>query len=251
MLEPFYRDGRATIYAGDALTVLSELEELVEVVIADPPYSSGGRTSSERTSKSTVTKYQSTGVKHEHPDFAGDTRDQHAHAHWCALWLASALRLTRPGGLFFVWSDWRQLAATSDALQAGGWVWRGVVVWRKKGSRPAKGRFRLDTEYAVWGSNGPMPVHRVAYPSSVVDAAAPRRRQHIAQKPLEVYEHMLSIAPENSLVLDPFTGSGTAVAAAIAGGHRAIGIDVDERFCEIAAARVRESSLVSAIAPAT
>lgn len=235
--DPFYRDERVTIYEGDALAVLPALDELVDVVIADPPYSSGGRTSSERT-RSTTAKYVSSDAKHSLPDFTGDVRDQHSHAHWCALWLSACLRVTRPGGLCFVWTDWRQLAATSDALQAGGWTWRGVVVWRKHPSRPARGKFRLDVEYAVWGSNGDMPVHQAVYPSSVVDAAPPRARQHIAQKPEAVYEHMLSIAPDTSLVLDPFTGTGSALAAAIAGGHRAIGIEIDRRYCSIAAERI-------------
>jgi site-specific DNA-methyltransferase (adenine-specific) len=105
-------------------------------------------------------------------------------------------------------------------------------------ARPVRGRFRLDTEYVVWGSNGDMPVHRVAYPSSVVDASAPRRRQHIAEKPVAVLEHVLSIAPPGGVVLDPFTGSGSALEAARRAGHPAIGIDLDERYCAIAAERV-------------
>lgn len=123
---------------------------------------------------------------------------------------------------------------------AGGWIWRGVVVWRKEASRPAKGRFRLDTEYAIWGSNGPLPVHQVAYPSSVITAAAPKQRRHIAQKPVEVYEHLLTIAPDRSTVLDPFTGTGTALVAARRHGHRAIGIELDRRYCAIAAERITE-----------
>jgi site-specific DNA-methyltransferase (adenine-specific) len=237
LLELYYTDDLTTIYRGDALAV-GELDVDVDVVIADPPYSSGGRTSSERTSCSTVDKYQSSDAKKKLPAFSGDTRDQHSHAHWCALWLSACRQRTRPGGVCFVFTDWRQLAATSDALQAGGWVWRGIVVWNKPGVRPQRGRFRLDVEYAVWGSNGELPVHRVAYPSAVVTARPPRQRAHIAQKPLEVYEHILSIAPERGLVLDPFTGSGSALVAARAAGHPAIGIDLERRYCRIAAERI-------------
>lgn len=138
MLEPYYRDALTTIYHGDALAVLPQLEPAsVDVVIADPPYSSGGRTAAERT-RLTSEKYRQSNAKSLLPEFLGDMRDQHAHGYWCSLWLGAALRLTRPGGVCFVWSDWRQLAATSDALQAGGWTWRGVVVWKKRGGRPIK-----------------------------------------------------------------------------------------------------------------
>lgn len=116
--------------------------------------------------------------------------------------------VTRPGGLCFVWTDWRQLAA-----------------------------FTHEVEYAVWGSNGDMPVHRVVYPSSVVEAARPRDRVHIAQKPESVLAHMLSIAPEKAVVLDPFTGSGSALLAARQLGHRAIGVELDERFLDVPSRR--------------
>lgn len=235
---PYYDDGTITIYHGDALALLPVLELTADVVLADPPYSSGGRTSTERTTRSTSTKYQDSRAQGTLPDFTGDTRDQHAHGYWCALWLSACLRLTRPGGIAFVWSDWRQLAASSDALQAGGWTWRGVTVWDKtKASRPVKGRFRLDSEFTVWGSNGPLPVHAQVYPSSIATAAPPKKREHIAQKPLEAYAHLLTIAPPASLVLDPFTGTGSALLAAKAAGHRAVGIEIDERYCEIAARR--------------
>jgi site-specific DNA-methyltransferase (adenine-specific) len=135
-LQPYFQDELTTIYRGDALAIVPQLDD-VDVVIADPPYSSGGRTSAERTSRSTRTKYQSTDAKKKLPNFSGDTRDQHGHAHWCALWLSACRQRTRAGGLCFVFTDWRQLAATSDAIQAGGWVWRGVVVWKKPGVRPS------------------------------------------------------------------------------------------------------------------
>ena len=234
---PYFDDGTVRIYHGDVLAVLAELVDVVDVVIADPPYSSGGRTVVERR-RSTSDKYQSSDAKTKLPDFTGDSRDQHGHAYWCALWLSGALNVARAGAAAFVWTDWRQLAATSDALQAGGWVWKGVTVWRKTQSRPVRGRFRLDTEFTVWGSNGEFAIADDVYPSSVVDASPPRQRKHTAQKPLEAYHHLLAIAPANSLVLDPFTGSGSALVAAREAGHRAIGIEIDERYCEIAANRL-------------
>ena len=232
---PYYDDGTITIYHGDALAVLAQLDVTVDVVLADPPYSSGGRSSVERTTKSTSSKYQQSDAA-KLPEFAGDMR---AHGYWCALWLSAALRLTRAGGLAFVWSDWRQLATTSDALQAGGWTWRGITVWNKTTSRPSRGRFRLDTEFTAWGSHGDLPAHRDVYPPSIVRAAPPKHREHIAQKPLEAYAHLLAIAPQNAVVLDPFTGTGSALIAAREAGHRSIGIEIDERYCEIAARRAQ------------
>lgn len=130
----------------------------VDAVVADPPYSSGGMVRSDRANIGTVTKYttnQNT-KRADLIDFGGDNRDQRAYQYWSALWMAEAMRATKPGGIIMAFTDWRQLPATTDAVQAGGWVWRGVVPWVKPNARPQSGRFTNQCEYVVWGSHGSM-----------------------------------------------------------------------------------------------
>lgn len=151
------------LYQGDTLRLLLALSpDLVDAVVTDAPYSSGGAMRGDRMAD-TVSKYSGGSTT---LDFAGDTRDQHAFAHWCALWFAEALRVTKPGGFLFTFTDWRQLPAMSDAMQAGGWVWRGMVGWDKTPAvRPAKGRPRNQMEYVLWGTKGPhAPWERVRLP---------------------------------------------------------------------------------------
>ena len=54
---------------------------------------------------------------------------------------------------------------------------------------------------------------------------------------------VMQVVPRGSLVLDPFMGSGTTLFAAKDLGCKAIGIDVDERYCEIAALRCSQEVL--------
>ena len=68
-------------------------------------------------------------------------------------------------------------------------------------------------------------------------------KQHPTQKPLPVMRWCLSYLPDANTVLDPFMGSGTTLVAAKREGRRAIGIEIEERYCEIAANRLRQGVL--------
>ena len=69
---------------------------------------------------------------------------------WSVRWMEQALRLTRPGGWLMVFTDWRQLPLTSDALQIAGWTWRGIIPWDKTEScRPQMGLYRNQAEYVL------------------------------------------------------------------------------------------------------
>ena len=125
----------------------------------------------------------------------------------------------------------------TDAIQAGGWIWRGISPWSKKFGRPNPAGFSSACEFVVWGSNGPAQ-ERDDYPAGIFECPVTKDRDHIAQKPLEVMQWVCRISPPTSVVLDPFMGSGTTLLAARNLGRKAIGIEVDERYCEIAAKRL-------------
>ena len=55
--------------------------------------------------------------------------------------MCEALRILEPGSSAVVFSDWRQLANTQDAVQAAGFVFRGIVVWVKPAARPQPNSF--------------------------------------------------------------------------------------------------------------
>lgn len=232
---------RATLFFGDALEILPTLDQ-VDAVITDPPYSSGGMTRGDRM-LSTRDKYQKSGeLVTEHPEFSGDNRDQRGFLAWASLWLMHAMAITAPGGACVLFSDWRQLPTMTDALQAGGWVWRGVLPWDKVNARPIPNRFRAQCEYVVWGSNGPRPMDMrdpsAAYLPGIVTAQAPKTREHSTQKPVEIMRTLCDIAPRGGLILDPFLGSGTTGVAALQGGRRFIGIEKDARIFSRACRRI-------------
>ena len=158
-MDPYYQDERATLYEGDALAVLAQLPTgSVDALITDPPYSSGGMFRSDRTNDPTAKYVNSTNTqKLSVETFSGDNRDQRGYHYWAALWLAECLRITRPGGVAMLFTNWRQLPTTTDALQSGGWMWRGIIPWHKGTSHPDPGRFQAHCEYIVWDQPGRCP----------------------------------------------------------------------------------------------
>jgi len=68
-------------------------------------------------------------------------------------------------------------------------------------------------------------------------------REHPTQKPLDLMRWCLGFFPEAQTVLDPFMGSGTTLRAAKDLGRKAIGIEIEERYCEIAAKRMAQEVL--------
>lgn len=244
-MKPYYDDGKGiVIYHGDALAVLASLPDAsVDMVATDSPYSSGGQMRGDRM-QDTSAKYQNSEDRGSLPEFAGDTRDQRAYGYWCALWLVECLRVAKVGAPICLFTDWRQLPVTTDALQAGGWVWRGIVPWNKtEAARPQKGRFRAQCEYVVWGSKGPMPVEGPALPGFFEKYLPARQKTHIAEKPEEIMREIVAICPPGGVVLDPFIGSGPTLAAARATGRRAIGSDLLLVNCDLAARRLSQEVL--------
>lgn len=233
------------IYQGDCLKVLSELSDnSVDAVITDPPYNSGGQSSASR-SATPIKKYQQTGTQKQYFDFWGDNKDQRAYLHWSALWLAECFRIARPGSPICVFTDWRQLPVTTDAIQAGGWIWRGIVPWDKtEAVRPVLGRFRNQAEYVVWGSKGEMPTKRnvKVLPGVYREIVKPQEKFHLTGKPIELMQCINKITELGGTILDPFMGSASTGVAAIKQGYKFIGIEQSKDYFEVAQNRLKEAA---------
>lgn len=156
--------------------------------------------------------------------------------------LHEACTRLRPGSPVVVFCDWRQIAVTSDALEAAGATWRGLVVWDKTEScRPQPNAFRAQAEYAVWGRYGPHEPEddeAAVYLPGVIRCAAPRDRLHQTEKPLDLMRQLVRICRPGGLVLDPFAGSGSCGHAALLEGRRYLGIEMSDGYATAARDRI-------------
>jgi len=77
----------------------------------------------------------------------------------------------------------------------------------------------------------------------VVNADRTGKRVHPTQKPLALMHRIIDLYPKCETITDPFMGSGTTLRAAKDRGRKAIGIEIDEKYCEIAARRLAQEVL--------
>jgi site-specific DNA-methyltransferase (adenine-specific) len=235
---------RNRVVCGETLDLILRLpDNSVDAIITDPPYSSGGLFRADRQGD-TRAKYVVDGTFKSYQPFSGDNRDQRSYSYWCSLWLSQCLRVTKPGGILCMFTDWRQLPSSSDAIQCGGWIWRGIVPWDKtEAARPDKGRFRNQCEYVLWASKGQIVERDDApcLPGVVRLYGKPDEKVHIAGKPVGLIRQLLKIVPPGGTVLDPFTGGGSTPMACVEEGYPFIGFEIGDQWVSVANERVRTS----------
>jgi site-specific DNA-methyltransferase (adenine-specific) len=245
-MKPYYEENGVTIYHGNALEVLPVVGHF-DALVTDPPYSSGGQFRGDRM-RSTVEKYVNSDTLTVRPEFSGDNRDQRAFFAWLTLCLSFASSQAQTGAHALIFTDWRQLPTVTDSVQAGGWVWRGIGTWWKPGIRMQRSGMSQSAEYVVWATLGAWSRDNDHSPQNVFKCApVGDEKVHIAEKPEAVMEWLVQFAPVNGIVLDAFMGSGSTLVAARRCNRKAIGIEIDEANCEIAARRLQQGELFTEI----
>ncbi len=233
---------------GNCLELMKDIPDgSVDMVLTDPPYSSGGLFAGDRKA-STRTKYCDSNYNGaaRFQNFSGDNMDQRSFTEFMRMVLNKCRQKSRLESICAVFVDWRNIAAMIDAIQSAGWIYRGIVVWDKGNCRPIPNRFRNDCEYVVWGTNGP---RKTEYVDGVfigpgcyhVPSVPTKEKNHQTEKPVKLLEKLLAISPDNGVVLDPFMGSGSTGVACVNTDRSFIGMELDPGYFETAKRRIEEA----------
>lgn len=209
-MTPYYEEDGITIYHADCRDVLPTFADAsVDLAFADPPY----------------------GVELLYGDTYED-KGGDAYVSWMGHLAADLQRIAR---VTFVTPGIRNLWAWPQA------TW--VLNWQKPGStrRSDLGGFNCWEPVLMYGKRR---IYQDAWRLPDCNNHAKDTGDHPCPKPLKLLSWLVAEGSDpGNLVLDPFMGSGTTLRAAKDHGRRAIGIEVEERYCEIAVKRLAQGVL--------
>lgn len=236
---PYYEDDAVTLYHGDAREVLPLLSGAAAVV-TDPPY--GTEALGGGYGRRQLARNPDPSLSHT---IAGDA-DLSVFAAVAALWRP----LLPADAWVLAFCAPRRRRDAEDVLLLAGAEMVGEAVWHK--GRAGLGytiRYAHETVLvARYGTppTGAGPLLSVLRGHRTSEKMSAR---HPHEKPSEVMGRLIEFAAgPGGVVLDPFAGSGSTLRAAKDVGRRAIGIELEERYCEVAAKRLSQGVLDFGIA---
>ena len=226
--QPFFENESATLFHGDCREILPLLDIKADLLVTDPPYGQG---------------YQSNRRTERFEKIAGDdgsldvpaalalackSLKRFAHAYIFGEFDLSEAPLTAPVGLI-----WDKMIVGSGDLSCPWGPSHEPIMFTlfepSKVNREKKGAGKLTARLRK---------------GSVLSCPRPHSggaHRHPNEKPVLILRQMIeSSSMIGDLILDPFAGSGSTLEAACLEGRRAVGIELDERYCEVAAQRLRE-----------
>ena len=223
-MKPYYDDGQITIYHGDCREILPTLEP-VDLVLTDPPYGIGEAAGKNKSrgkpafgatghskAKAYVTDY---GIAHwDDKPIDGEIIEQVRTAGAKAIIFGGNYYALPPTSCWLIWDKENGNCDFADCEMAWTNLKKAVRMFRWRWAGMLQG-----------------------------DMKAKEYRYHPTQKPVPVMRWCIEQAGQVDTILDPFMGSGTTLRAAKDLGRKAIGIEIEERYCEVAVKRLAQEVL--------
>jgi len=259
--KPYYDDGRGiVIYHADCRDVLPQLES-VDLVFTSPPYNLGTTTgggfpgkalghypTAAGLSRRGAMGKWSGGALADGYDSYGDDMPMEEYIRWQREILTACWAVLGPNGAIFYNHKPRVLAGRllTPLEYSPGLPLRQIVIWARAGGVNFSPVFYLPThEWIVVFAKDEWRLRDKAASGAGDVWYVPQEANpdHPAPFPLELPKRAIETTTAET-ILDPFMGSGTTLRAAKDLGRKAIGIEIEERYCEIAARRLSQEVLL-------
>lgn len=226
MSAPYYDDGQVQLWLGDCREILPALT--ADVLVTDPPY--GIEMGVGADMRGTRNRTKAGLAKTMYASYE-DTYENYVSI-ICPV-IAQSLSMVRRGAVF----SGPHLQELPKAAAVGG-------VYCPSASGRHQWGFKAFLPVLFYGVSPTLQGGKGAKPNVLQSTAVAEKNGHPCPKPISWMRWLVGVAAlPGETVLDPFAGSGTTLVAAREVGCKAIGIEVDERYCEIAARRLSQGVL--------
>lgn len=221
-MTPYYEHGGVTIFNADCREVLTTLGTF-DLVLTDPPYGVAAKTTN-ASSKRGNRPYDRDCRAVDLPPVAGDD----------SPFDPAPLLLAAPRAILWGANNYASRLPDSPCWLA----------WDRKTTRGADSDITDVELAAVIGHRfKTVRIFRHMWAGFQRDSEVGDRVLHPTQKPVALMRWCLGFFPDAQSVVDPYMGSGPVARACKDAGKRYVGIEIDERYCEIAARRLAQEVL--------
>lgn len=250
---PFYQTENVQLFLGDTFELLPQIySESVDVIFADPPYFLSNNGITCRSGKMVSVN------KAEWDKFnSNNIADKHAYNQ---KWISMCNKILKPSGTIWISGTFHNIFSIGMALEEENFKIINNITWQKSNPPPnlACRCFTHSTETILWAKkndkksryifnydlmkkiNGGKQMKDV-WTGSVTKKSEKIYGIHPTQKPEYLLERIIQASSiSNSIVLDPFCGSGTTGVAALKNGCIFIGIDNNEEYLRITKRRLEK-----------
>ena len=239
-MNPYYEDEQTTIYNGDCREILQAIpDDSVDIVLSSPPYNQIAATAASGMMKEFNHKQLSA------YDGYNDDMEEEEYQNWQRAVFSEARGKCR--GLCWINHKTRfRNKQGIHPLQIYPWPFYSEVVWDRKVSITLNARKFAPSHEYLYAFGEPHWWDDSQNIFLTVWQIMPEReiKGHPCPFPLSIARRVISAScPPGGIAIDPFMGSGTTLLAAKLEGRRAIGIEKNREYCDIAVERLRQRVL--------
>jgi site-specific DNA-methyltransferase (adenine-specific) len=222
----YFETENGILYCGDCLEILSRFpKESVDLIVTDPPY---------------LISYKTNHRKDKNHDFCKPIKNDD-NQELIREFINIAYYMLKMNSAFYSFGSWKTVDFFKAEIEKY-FKLKNIIVWVKNNwsAGDLKAQFGQQYELIFYALKGRRLINGKRLPDVwLFERVSGSKQLHQNEKPIKLLQRIIKVSSnDNELILDPFAGSGSTLVAAHILNRRWIGIEIEEKYCEIAKQRI-------------
>ena len=244
MIEPYYEEPNIKIYCGDCLQTMPMLSDSsIDLVVADPPFGIDFKDNTTRIYSQGLYKKQVSRDLY-YDDFKNTT----SYSNWSKEWLSKIYRILKDTGVFVLFSGWTNVSYLDVNARECGFKILNHCIWHYEFGVFCSKKF-VTSHYSILIFVKNLKKYTTNIPKYTEDVITDIRRtdkisfDHPCSMTIKLPKRLITyFSNENDFILDPFLGSGTTLVACKELNRKGVGIEISQKYCDIAVQRLKNTT---------